>query len=145
MDTPHKTNTELDKALARALCCPWCLSGNEGNDVARKPAPSIHRGRKRCRPAQMNAINALPIKTQPAAGSVREVRRIVAYARKWGYPLDGELLKPAATLRNFSGRSQWYGLSEHEMLPTDDLLAGTAPQLVLESKFESILSPEEMA
>lgn len=33
----------------------------------------------------------------------------------------GELLEIAATLRNFSGLSQWYGLSEHEMLPTDDL------------------------
>ena len=52
---------------------------------------------------------------------MREVRRIVAHARKGGILSMGELLEIAATLRNFSGLSQWYGLSEHEMLPTDDL------------------------
>ena len=57
-----------------------------------------------------------------------------------------ELLEIAATLRNFSGLSQWYGLSEHEMLPTDDLFFSLAPQPVLEKQIsESILSPEEMA
>ena len=58
----------------------------------------------------------------------------------------GELLEIAATLRNFSGLSQWYGLSEHEMLPTDDLFFALAPQPVLEKQIsESIISPEEMA
>lgn len=58
----------------------------------------------------------------------------------------GELLEIAATLRNFSGLSQWYGLSEHEMLPTDDLFFALAPQPVLEKQIsESIISPDEMA
>ena len=77
---------------------------------------------------------------------MREVRRIVAHARKGGILSMGELLEIAATLRNFSGLSQWYGLSEHEMLPTDDLFFALAPQPVLEKQIsESILSPEEMA
>ena len=77
---------------------------------------------------------------------VREVRRIVAHARKGGILSMGELLEIAATLRNFSGLSQWYGLSEHEMLPTDDLFFALAPQPVLEKQIsESIISPEEMA
>ena len=46
----------------------------------------------------------------------------------------------------FSGLSQWYGASEHEPLPTDDLFYALAPQPVLEKQIgESILSPEEMA
>ena len=58
----------------------------------------------------------------------------------------GELLEVAATLRNFSGLSQWYGLSEHDMLPTDDLFYALAPQPALERQItDSILSPEEMA
>ena len=77
---------------------------------------------------------------------MHEVRRIVAHARKGGILSMGELLEIAATLRNFSGLSQWYGLSEHEMLPTDDLFFALAPQPVLEKQIaESILSPEEMA
>ena len=74
------------------------------------------------------------------------MRRIVAHARKGGILSMGELLEIAATLRNFSGLSQWYGLSEHEMLPTDDLFFSLAPQPVLEKQIsESIISPEEMA
>ena len=70
---------------------------------------------------QTNAINSLLIKNgSPRFGSVSEVRRVVAHAQKGGI-LDGGLLEIAATLRNFAGLSQWYGLSEHDMMPTDDL------------------------
>ena len=58
----------------------------------------------------------------------------------------GELLEIAAALRNFSGLTQWYGLTDHDMLPTDDLFFALAPQPVLEKQIgECIISPEEMA
>ena len=144
MDTAYKTTLELDKVLARAVQLCACQETKEMMQ-ALEPAPTIEDERYDL--AQTNAINALLIKNgSPRFGSVREVRRIVAHARKGGILSMGELLEIAATLRNFSGLSQWYGLSEHEMLPTDDLFFSLAPQPVLEKQIsESILSPEEMA
>lgn len=144
MDTAYKTTLELDKVLARAVQFCACQETKEMMQ-ALEPAPTVEDERYDL--AQTNAINALLIKNgSPRFGSVREVRRIVAHARKGGILSMGELLEIAATLRNFSGLSQWYGLSEHEMLPTDDLFFALAPQPVLEKQIaESILSPEEMA
>mgnify|MGYP000805355265 CR=1 FL=1 len=144
MDTAYKTTLELDKVLARAVQLCACQETKEMMQ-ALEPAPTVEDERYDL--AQTNAINALLIKNgSPRFGSVHEVRRIVAHARKGGILSMGELLEIAATLRNFSGLSQWYGLSEHEMLPTDDLFFSLAPQPVLEKQIsESILSPEEMA
>ena len=144
MDTAYKTTLELDKVLNRAVQLCACQETKEMMQ-ALEPAPTIEDERYDL--TQTNAINALLIKNgSPRFGSVREVRRIVAHARKGGILSMGELLEIAATLRNFSGLSQWYGLSEHEMLPTDDLFFALAPQPVLEKQIsESILSPEEMA
>ena len=144
MDTTYKTTLELDKVLARAVQLCACQETKEMMQ-ALQPAPTVEDERYDL--AQTNAINALLIKNgSPRFGSVREVRRIVAHAHKGGILSMGELLEIAATLRNFSGLSQWYGLSEHEMLPTDDLFFALAPQPVLEKQIsESILSPEEMA
>ena len=144
MDTAYKTTLELDKVLNRAVQLCACQETKEMMQ-ALEPAPTIEDERYDL--TQTNAINALLIKNgSPRFGSVREVRRIVAHARKGGILSMGELLEIAATLRNFSGLSQWYGLSEHEMLPTDDLFFALAPQPVLEKQIsESIISPEEMA
>ena len=144
MDTAYKTTLELDKVLNRAVQLCACQETKEMMQ-ALEPAPTVEDERYDL--AQTNAINALLIKNgSPRFGSVHEVRRIVAHARKGGILSMGELLEIAATLRNFSGLSQWYGLSEHEMLPTDDLFFALAPQPVLEKQIaESILSPEEMA
>ena len=144
MDTAYKTTLELDKVLNRAVQLCACQETKEMMQ-ALEPAPTIEDERYDL--TQTNAINALLIKNgSPRFGSVREVRRIVAHDRKGGILSMGELLEIAATLRNFSGLSQWYGLSEHEMLPTDDLFFALAPQPVLEKQIsESIISPEEMA
>ena len=144
MDTAYKTTLELYKVLNRAVQLCACQETKEMMQ-ALEPAPTIEDERYDL--TQTNAINALLIKNgSPRFGSVREVRRIVAHARKGGILSMGELLEIAATLRNFSGLSQWYGLSEHEMLPTDDLFFALAPQPVLEKQIsESIISPEEMA
>ena len=111
---------------------------------------SVHRRSRRRRFPSGNpeeGWNSLLIKNgSPRFGSVSEVRRVVAHAQKGGILSMGELLEIAATLRNFAGLSQWYGLSEHDMMPTDDLFYSLAPQPVLERQIsDSIISPEEMA
>lgn len=144
MDIAYKTTLELDKVIARAVQLCVCQETKERMQ-ALGPCPSVEE--ERFALAQTNAINSLLIKNgSPRFGSVQEVRRIAAHAQKGGILSMGELLEVAATLRNFSGLSQWYGLSEHDMLPTDDLFYALAPQPALERQItDSILSPEEMA
>ena len=144
MDTAYKTTLELDKIIARAVQLCTCQE-TKVRMQALEPCPSTEEERYAL--SQTDAINSLLIKNgSPRFGSVREVRRIAAHAQKGGILSMGELLEVAAALRNFSGLSQWYGLSEHEMLPTDDLFYALAPQPVLERQItDSILSPEEMA
>ena len=144
MDTAYKTTLELDKIIARAVQLCAC---RETQERMRALEPFATPEEERYALAQTDAVNALLIQNgSPRFGGVAEVRRITAHAQKGGILSMGELLEIAATLRNFSGLSQWYGASEHEPLPTDDLFYALAPQPVLEKQIsESILSPEEMA
>ena len=144
MDTAFKTTLELDKVLARAVRLCTC---RETKEMMQSLQPFDSVEEERYALSQTNAVNSLLIKNgSPRFGSVHEVRRIVAHAQKGGILSMGELLEIAATLRNFAGLSQWYGLSEHEMLPTDDLFFALSSQPVLERQIsDSILSPEEMA
>ena len=58
----------------------------------------------------------------------------------------GELLMVAGALRNFQHLSSWYGSSDHDALPTDDLFYALAPQPGLEQQISSaILAPDAMA
>ena len=144
MDTAYKKTLELDKVLARAMQLCACRETKEMmQDLQLCETPEDERYALE----QTNAINSLLIKNgSPRFGSVSEVRRVVAHAQKGGILSMGELLEIAATLRNFAGLSQWYGLSEHDMMPTDDLFYSLAPQPVLERQIsDSIISPEEMA
>lgn len=144
MDTAYKTTLELDKILARAVQLCACRETKELME-ALEPCPTPEEERYAL--AQTDAVYSLLLKNgSPRFGSVSGARRITAHAQKGGILSMGELLEIAATLRNFSGLSQWYGLSEHEMLPTDDLFYALAPQPTLEKQIsDSILSPEEMA
>ena len=144
MDTAYKKTLELDKVLARAV--QLCAS-RETKELMQTLQPCETPEDERYALEQTNAINSLLIKNgSPRFGSVSEVRRVVSHAQKGGILSMGELLEIAATLRNFAGLSQWYGLSEHDMMPTDDLFYSLAPQPVLERQIsDSILSPEEMA
>ena len=144
MDTAYKKTLELDKVLARAVQLCAC---RETKEMMQDLQPCETPEDERYALEQTNAINSLLIKNgSPRFGSVSEVRRVVAHAQKGGILSMGELLEIAATLRNFAGLSQWYGLSEHDMMPTDDLFYSLAPQPVLERQLsDSIISPEEMA
>ena len=144
MDTAYKKTLELDKILARAVQLCAC---RETKEMMQALQPCETPEDERYALEQTNAINSLLIKNgSPRFGSVSEVRRVVSHAQKGGILSMGELLEIAATLRNFAGLSQWYGLSEHDMMPTDDLFYSLAPQPVLERQIsDSILSPEEMA
>ena len=144
MDTAYKKTLELDKVLARAVQLCAC---RETRKMMQDLQPCETPEDERYALEQTNAINSLLIKNgSPRFGSVSEVRRVVAHAQKGGILSMGELLEIAATLRNFAGLSQWYGLSEHDMMPTDDLFYSLAPQPVLERQIsDSIISPEEMA
>ena len=46
----------------------------------------------------------------------------------------GELLMVAGALRNFQNLTNWYGSSEHDMLPTDDLFYALSPEPGLEQQ-----------
>ena len=144
MDTAYKKTLELDKVLARAVQLCAC---RETKEMMQDLQPCETPEDERYALEQTNAINSLLIKNgSPRFGSVSEVRRVVAHAQKGGILSMGELLEIAATLRNFAGLSQGYGLSEHDMMPTDDLFYSLAPQPVLERQIsDSIISPEEMA
>ena len=144
MDTAYKKTLELDKVLARAVQLCAC---RETKEMMQDLQPCETPEDERYALEQTNAINSLLIKNgSPRFGSVSEVRRVVAHAQKGGILSMGELLEIAATLRNFAGLSQWYGLSEHDMMPTDDLFYSLAPQPVLERQIsDSITAPEEMA
>ncbi len=144
MDTAYKKTLELDKVLARAVQLCAC---RETKEMMQDLQPCETPEDERYALEQTNAINSLLIKNgSPRFGSVSEVRRVVAHAQKGGILSMGELLEIAATLRNFAGLSQWYGLSEHDMMPTDDLFYSLTPQPVLERQIsDSIISPEEMA
>lgn len=144
MDQAYRTTLELDKVIARAVQLCAC---RETKEMMQQLQPCETPEDERYALAQTDAVNSLLIKNgSPRFGSVSDARRIVAHASKGGILSMGELLEIAATLRNFSGLSQWYGMTEHAILPTDDLFYALAPQPTLERQItDSILSPEEMA
>ncbi|MDD4851018.1 MAG: endonuclease MutS2 [Gemmiger sp.] len=144
MDTSYRSTLELDKIIARAAQLCACREAKE-QMLALTPFPNAEE--ERFALAQTDAINSLLIKNgSPRFGGVSDVRRVSAHAAKGGILSMGELLEIGATLRNFSGLHQWYGMTDHEMLPTDDLFFALSPQPVLEKQIgDAILSPEMMA
>lgn len=144
MDLSYQSIPELDKVIARAVELCACA---ETKDRMRAITPCPNTEEERFALAQTNAVNSLLLKNgSPRFGAVSNGKRIAAHASKGGILSMGELLEIAAILRNFQGLSQWYGMTEHEPLQTDDLFFALAPQPALEKQItDSILSPEEMA
>lgn len=97
--------------------------------------------------SQTDAINSLLLKNgNPRFGGVNGTDKIVRRAVKGGILSMAELLEVAAALRNFQNLVSWYHLTEHDMLPVDDLFYALTPQPTLEKNISNaILSPDEMA
>ena len=97
--------------------------------------------------SQTDAINSLLLKNgSPRFGGVEGVDKVVNRALKGGILSMAELLEVAGALRNFQNLVSWYHITDHDMLPVDDLFYALTPQPTLEKNISSaILSPDEMA
>ena len=144
METSYLKTLELDKIVARAA--EGCVC-KEAREMLLATQPQCDPDEVRYALEQTDAINTLLIKNgSPRFGGVENVSQLAARAVKGGVLSMGELLMVAGALRNFQNLSSWYGASEHDALPTDDLFYALAPQPGLEQQISSaILAPDAMA
>ena len=144
METSYLKTLELDKIIARAA--EGCVC-KEAHKMLLALQPQCDPDEVRYALEQTDAINTLLIKNgSPRFGGVENVSQLAARAVKGGVLSMGELLMVAGALRNFQNLSSWYGASEHDALPTDDLFYALAPQPSLEQQISSaILAPDAMA
>ena len=144
METSYLKTLELDKIIARAS--EGCVC-KEAREQLLALEPQCDPDEVRYALEQTDAINSLLIKNgSPRFGGVEGVSSLVARAVKGGVLSMGELLMVAGALRNFQNLTSWYGSSEHDALPTDDLFYALAPQPGLEQQISSaILAPDAMA
>ena len=144
METSYLKTLELDKIIARAS--EGCVC-KEAREQLLALEPQCDPDEVRYALEQTDAINSLLIKNgSPRFGGVEGVSSLVTRAVKGGVLSMGELLMVAGALRNFQNLTSWYGSSEHDALPTDDLFYALAPQPGLEQQISSaILAPDAMA
>ena len=144
MDTSYLKTLELDKIIARAAA--YCVC-NEAREKLLAVVPFTDPDEVRYALSQTDAINTLLIKNgSPRFGGVEGVSALAIRAVKGGILSMGDLLEVAGALRNFRNLMDWYGTTEHEMLPVDDLFYALAPQPGLEKQIsDSILSYDQMA
>ena len=144
METSYLKTLELDKIIARAA--EGCVC-KEAKAKLLALEPQCDPDEVRYALEQTDAINTLLIKNgSPRFGGVEGVSALAARAVKGGVLSMGELLMVAGALRNFQNLTNWYGSSEHDMLPTDDLFYALSPEPGLEQQISSaILAPDAMA
>ena len=144
MDKTYLKTLELDKILAQAAEYATCA---EARALLLEQPACENAEETRFALSQTDAINSLLLKNgSPRFGGVNGVNKIVSRAVKGGVLSMAELLEVAGALRNFQNLVSWYHISEHDLLPVDDLFYALTPQPALEKAIsESILSPEEMA
>ena len=144
METSYLKTLELDKIIARAA--EGCVC-KEAREMLLATQPQCDPDEVRYALEQTDAINSLLIKNgSPRFGGVEGVSQLAARAVKGGVLSMGELLMVAGALRNFQNLTNWYGSSEHDMLPTDDLFYALSPEPGLEQQISSaILAPDAMA
>ena len=119
METSYLKTLELDKIIARAA--EGCVC-KEAREMLLATQPQCDPDEVRYALEKTDAINTLLIKNgSPRFGGVENVSQLAARAVKGGVLSMGELLMVAGALRNFQNLSSWYGASEHDALPTDDL------------------------
>lgn len=144
MDTTYRKTLELDKILEKAATLAVCP---EARTLLMEQPAGETPDEVRYALSQTDAIASLLLKNgSPRFGGVSGVDKVVSRAVKGGVLSMAELLEVAGALRNFQNLVAWYGLTEHDMLPVDDLFYALSPQPGLEKQISSaILSPEEMA
>ena len=144
MDTSFFKTLELNKIIERAAAGCVC---QEARAKMLELTPQCDPDEVRYALEQTDAINTLLIKNgSPRFGGVEGVSALATRAVKGGVLSMGELLLVAGTLRNFQNLSSWYGSTDHDMLPTDDLFYALAPQPGLEQQISAaILAPDTMA
>ena len=144
MDTSYRKTLELDKILEKAAALAVCP---EARTLLLEQPAGETPDEVRYALSQTDAIASLLLKNgSPRFGGVSGVDKVVSRAVKGGVLSMAELLEVAGALRNFQNLVAWYGLTEHDMLPVDDLFYALSPQPGLEKQISSaILSPEEMA
>ena len=144
METSYLKTLELDKIIARAA--EGCVC-KEAREKMLELEPQCDPNEVRYALEQTDAINTLLIKNgSPRFGGVEGVSQLTTRAVKGGVLSMGELLMVAGALRNFQNLSSWYGSSDHDALPTDDLFYALAPEPGLEQQISSaILAPDAMA
>ena len=144
MEQSYLKTLELEKILEQAVRFAVCA---ETKDLLRQQPAWETVEEVRFALSQTDAINTLLLKNgSPRFGGVQQVDKIVSRAVKGGILSMAELLEVAGALRNFQNLASWYHLTEHGLLPVDDLFYALSPQPALEKRIsESILSPDEMA
>ncbi len=135
---------ELPKIIEKAA--GYCVC-REAAAQLRTLVPLTDTDEVRFALSQTDAVTKLLIQNgSPRFGGVEGVDKVAARAVKGGVLSMGELLEVGGALRNFQSLSDWYHLSEHEMLSTDDLFYALSPQPGLERQIsDSILAPDQMA
>lgn len=144
MENIYLKTLELDKILRQAAEYALCPEARQL--LLEQPACGTVE-ETRYALAQTDAINSLLLKNgSPRFGGVSAVDKVVNRAVKGGILSMAELLEVAGALRNFQNLVSWYHITDHDMLPIDDLFYALTPQPVLEKNITAaILSPEEMA
>ncbi len=144
MNTMDTNRLELHKIIDRAAALAVCA---EAGQRLRALEPLTDPDEVRFALSQTDAVNSLLLKNgSPRFGDAEGALQAVGRAVKGGMLSMGELLLVAAALRNFQNLVQWYGISEHDALPVDDLFYALSPQPGLEKAIsDAILSPTEMA
>lgn len=144
MQPTYFKRLELDKIIAKAAGFAACAGARQ---MILEQQPFTDPDEVRFALSQTDAINTLLLKNgSPRFGGVEGAEKAVSRAVKGGVLSMAELLLVAAALRNFQNLVHWYGLSDHEMLPVDDLFYALSPQPGLEKAItDAIVSPEEMA
>lgn len=143
-ESKYSKALELDKIIARVAEYVLCPQAKER--LWKQPAAE-NATEEQWALQQTDTMTTLLLKNgSPRFAPVGEVEGVVHRAAKGGILSMAELLRCAAVLRNFRTLNEWYHLTEHDMLPVDDLFYGMTPQPVLEKQIsEAILSEEEMA
>lgn len=144
MEKSYLKTLELEKILNRAAQLAVC---SEARTLLLEQDAFETVEEVRYALSQTDAINTLLLKNgSPRFGGVQGVDKVVNRALKGGILSMAELLEVAGALRNFQNLVSWYHITEHDMLPVDDLFYALTPQPTLEKNISSaILSPEEMA